>query len=109
MSKFSKQKWNRPVSVSAEAKEVSSYFVEYVNSRAEVGRENALFEIARALSMPPSRVAKFMRLQIERLWVDEYHAIREWHFSWCDREAQRLQHKALLLKAAGEARGKCPV
>jgi hypothetical protein len=109
MWKSSKQKWNQVVSVSAEAKEVRDYFVEYVNSRAEIGRENALFEIARALNIAPSRVAKFMRLQITRLWADEYKAILSWHDAWIEREIKRLNHQAAVLKASGEARRKCPV
>jgi len=104
MSKFQCQIWNQPVSVSAEVVEVSGYLIEAVNARAASGRDRALFEIARDLDMPPSRVAKIIRLDLKKIWAHEYVAAQRWYLAWCEREAKRHLEQAALLEARTNAR-----
>jgi hypothetical protein len=104
MSIFKSRIWNQTVSVSAEVVEVSGYLIEAVNARAATGRERALYEIARDLDMPASRVAKIIRLDLKKIWAHEYVAAQRWYVAWCEREAKRHLEQAALLEARTNAR-----
>jgi hypothetical protein len=105
MSKTSSQIQNRHMScTTAEAQEIGGFFNEVVTERLGEGRKRVIADIARHVEMKPSRVAKLMRMEIPRVWADEYRAVKSWHQEWRERQIAQLRHKAELMEAQTIAR-----
>jgi hypothetical protein len=105
MSKISSQIQNRQMScTTTEAEEIGSFLNEVVTERLSEGRKRVIADIARHVEMKPSRVAKLMRMEIPRVWADEYRAVKSWHQEWRERQIAQLRHKAELLEAQTIAR-----
>lgn len=95
--------------ITAEAAECRDYFARAISSQiGNRSRKQLIHAIARATGMTERRVVGIIRAEVLRVWADELTAVRDWHDGWCALEAQRLNHKAALLKASGAARRKCP-
>ncbi len=96
------------MSATLEAEECRNLLRDGVSSALDDGRENAIRKIANSVSLPAHRVEKLMRLEIKRVWADEYNRIRAWHDEWRQKQANILRHKADLLEARTQTRRETP-
>jgi hypothetical protein len=108
MSKIPSQNWKPKMScTTSEAQDVSDILNAVLRDRLHEGRTRATHSIARELGMKPSRVAKFIRKEIARVWADEYRAVRDLHENWLDRKMAAMSHDMAMLEARRSARKGC--
>jgi hypothetical protein len=103
MSKKSAQIWSQSVSATLEAVDAGRRLREGVDARVLDGRDRAIDWVARNVRLPARRVEKLMRLEIKRVWADEYSRICDWHNRWLATQASELRLRAEMLEARAAA------
>lgn len=103
MSKKSAQIWSQSVSATLEAVDAGRRLKEGVDARVLDGRDRAIDWVARNVHLPSRRVEKLMRLEIKRVWADEYCRICDWHNNWLASQASELRLRAETLDARAAA------
>lgn len=88
--------------MSSTVEEMAGYVREAVDVNRSRGLADAWHMAGRMLGISARRARAYWHNEVARVGADELDGARRWHADHCRKEAERLTHQALLLRARSE-------